>query len=291
MLHGTVVKTYSGFYYVQIDDQVWECRLRGKFRLAKQNVLAGDMVKVTKTGEKTGVIEEILPRRTELERPLVANVSQVVMVLACADPDPKTELLDRMLVQAEAAGLTSVVCFNKTDLVSPDVIELLTEDYYKAGYCVLLTSTLEGTGIDELRQSLKEHITVFAGPSGSGKSSLLNAIHPGFSLKTGKVSEKIGRGRHTTRFAELMELEPGTLVVDSPGFSALYLPEIDKQHLAEMFPEFLPYIDQCKFNGCLHRAEPHCAVKAGVEKGVLSRKRYDNYLVFLDEIVTKERRY
>ncbi len=291
MPEGVVVKAYSGFYYVEVNNELWACRLRGKFRLTKQNVLAGDRVRVKETGAREGVIEEIRPRISQLDRPPVANVDQAVVVFACADPDPQTELLDRMLVQAEAAGLVPVICFNKADLVDDETVVGLTRDYRKAGYAVLVTSAVYGRGIEAVKDKLEGHISVFAGPSGSGKSSLLNALHPGFGLKTGRVSEKIGRGRHTTRYAELLELAAGALVVDSPGFSSLYMPEINKQHLAEMFPEFLPYTDKCKFNGCLHRAEPGCAVKEAVEDGGISRQRYAHYLVFLDELIARERRY
>lgn len=291
MLQGTVVKAYSGFYYVRIDDEVRECRLRGKFRLTRQNVLAGDRVMVRETGSGTGVIEEVLPRTSMLDRPPVANVDQAVFVFACAEPDPQTELLDRMLIHAEAAELAPIIFFNKADLVDAQRVDALTADYRKAGYTVLVTSVVSGAGIEEAGQALTGHISVFAGPSGSGKSSLLNAIHPGFRLKTGQVSEKIGRGRHTTRHTELLEICPGSMVVDTPGFSSLYLPELDKQHLAEMFPEFLPYLAGCKFAGCLHRAEPDCAVKQGVETGALSRDRYNHYLLFLEELIARERRY
>ncbi|MHB9095999.1 MAG: ribosome small subunit-dependent GTPase A [Eubacteriales bacterium] len=291
MQHGVVVKAYSGFYYVESNNDLWECRLRGKFRLTKQNVLAGDRVRITETGKKTAVIEEVLPRTSELDRPAVANVDQVIIVFACKDPDPQTELLDRMLVQAEAAGLAPILCFNKIDLVDHKFLDDLTAYYRDAGYTVLATSAVRSQGIELIGQSLKGHITVFAGPSGAGKSSLLNEIHPGLRLKTGEVSQKIGRGRHTTRYAELLEIEPGSLVVDSPGFSSLFLPEINKQQLAELFPEFLPFIDDCKFNGCLHRAEPDCAVKNSLEAGKISWQRYAHYLTFLEELAARERRY
>lgn len=290
-MNGVVVRTYSGFCYVDINGEIWECRLRGKFRLTKQSVLAGDKVVVKETGKRQGVIEDVLPRATKLDRPPVANVDQVLVVFACADPDPQTELLDRILIQAETAGITPVICFNKIDLVDGDTVESLTSEYRKAGYGVITTSTLIGTGIEDLREELKGKITVLAGPSGAGKSSLLNTCYPGFKLKTGKVSDKIGRGRHTTRYAELLETEPGSMVVDSPGFSSLHMPEIDKQHLAEMFPEFIDYLDQCKFNGCLHRAEPECIVKKAVEEGVIGRSRYHHYLLFLEELTARERRY
>lgn len=291
MQQGVVIKAYSSFYYVEINNDLWECRLRGKFRLTRENVFAGDRVRVKETGQKTGVIEEILPRTTVLERPPVANVDQVIIIFACADPDPQTELLDRMLIQAEAANLTPVICFNKADLVDDSAISALTKDYAAAGYRVMVCSAKLGTGVTDLQEILQGHISVFAGPSGSGKSSLLNALHPGFKLKTGKVSEKIGRGRHTTRYAQLLTLGPGCLVVDSPGFSTLYMPEINKMHLAELFPEFMPYLDRCKFNGCLHKSEPECAVKQGVEAGEISSRRYSHYLLFLDELSERERRY
>ena len=291
MQQGTVVRAYSGFYYVEIDKEVWECRLRGKFRLSGQNVLPGDRVVVRPGGKNTGVIEEVLPRSTVLDRPQVANVDQVVIVFACADPDPQTDLLDRMLVQSEAQGLVPVICVNKTDLVTEQAVESLIKDYVTAGYTVLPTSTVNNRGILELSRLLSGHISVFAGPSGSGKSSLLNAINDGFKLKTGQVSKKIGRGRHTTRFAELLELSPGSLVVDSPGFSNLYMPEINKLYLAEMFPEFLPYLGLCRFNGCLHRAEPQCAIKEAVDEGKVSPKRYEHYLAFLKELEARVNQY
>ena len=291
MQQGTVVRAYSGFYYVEIDKEVWECRLRGKFRLSGQNVLPGDRVVVRPGGKNTGVIEEVLPRSTVLDRPQVANVDQVVIVFACADPDPQTDLLDRMLVQSEAQGLVPVICVNKTDLVTEQAVESLIKDYVTAGYTVLPTSTVNNRGISELSRLLSGHISVFAGPSGSGKSSLLNAINNSFKLKTGQVSKKIGRGRHTTRFAELLELSPGSLVVDSPGFSNLYMPEINKLYLAEMFPEFLPYLGLCRFNGCLHRAEPQCAIKEAVDEGKVSPKRYEHYLAFLKELEARVNQY
>ncbi|WP_418790477.1 ribosome small subunit-dependent GTPase A [Phosphitispora sp. TUW77] len=291
MLQGTVIRAYSGFYYVEIDKEVWECRLRGKFRLLKQNVLPGDRVKVQDGGGKTGVIEEILPRVTVLERPQVANVDQVLIVFACASPDPQTDLTDRMLVHAEAAGLLPIICFNKTDLVGPKIINSLKSIYDNIGYKVLFTSTITGEGIGELRNCLKGRLTVFAGPSGAGKSSLLNAVYPGFELKTGQVSKKIGRGRHTTRYAELLELEPDSLVVDTPGFSNLYMPEMDNKNLGEMFPEFMLYAEKCRFNGCLHKAEPDCAVKEALHQGKISPERYKHYVVFLEELESREKKY
>lgn len=291
MQQGVVIKAYSSFYYVEINNDLWECRLRGKFRLTKEDVFAGDRVRIKETGKKAGVIEEILPRTSVLERPSVANVDQVIIIFACADPDPQPELLDRMLIQAEAADIKPVICFNKVDLVDDAVVSALTKDYAGAGYQIMACSAKLGIGVTDFQEILKGHISVFAGPSGSGKSSLLNALHPGFKLKTGQVSEKIGRGRHTTRYAQLLTLGPGCLVVDSPGFSTLYMPEINKMHLAELFPEFMPYLDRCKFNGCLHKSEPECAVKQGVEAGEISSGRYSHYLLFLDELSERERRY
>lgn len=291
MLEGIVIKAYSSFYYVEIGEEVWECRLRGKFRLSGKDVLAGDRVKIKPGDACKGVIEEILPRTTELVRPPVANVDQSVLVFACADPDPQFELLNRMLVQAEVIGLNSIICFNKADLVSAEKLEELRAEYNKAGYRVIVTCTKTGLGLEELRQALHGHITVFAGPSGVGKSSLLNAVHPGFQLKTGKVSDKIGRGRHTTRFAELLKIDADALVVDSPGFSTLYIPDMEPVHLAEYFPEFEPFLNKCKFNGCLHHTEPGCAVKKGLDEDNISRERYVYYLSFLQELLGRERRY
>jgi len=289
---GVVIKSYSGFHYVRIGDRLWECSLRGRFRLNKQSLLVGDRVKIAVVDEQKGkgVVDEILPRQTQMDRPPVANVDQVVIVAAIKDPDLSRELLDRLLIMTEFLRVAPVICFNKADLATAEEIEKLT-GIYGPVYPVLVTSAITNEGVEQLRELLKDRISVFAGPSGAGKSSLLNDIQPGLRLKTGEVSVKIGRGRHTTRHVELLDLDGGGMVADSPGFSTLYLPEMEKEDLAGCFPEFRKYEGACKFNGCLHYAEPNCAVKLAVTAGKIYPCRYEHYLHFLHELAAKERKW
>ncbi|KNZ68743.1 ribosome small subunit-dependent GTPase A [Thermincola ferriacetica] len=291
MIEGVVIKGYSGHYYVKYKGKIWECSLRGRFRLENKPALAGDRVVVRETGKGKGVIEEILPRVSELARPPIANVEMVVIVMAAKDPAINRELLDRMLVMAEYEGLEAVICINKCDLVDLGFPQLLKNTYGKAGYRVILTSTVTGMGIEDLRSWLAGRISVIAGPSGAGKSSLLNAVQPGLMLKTGKVSAKIGRGKHTTRHVELLELEVEGFVADTPGFSSLNLPEMETESLATCFPEFASYEGACKFNGCLHLAEPQCAVKNAVAQGLIDKSRYRSYEAFMKELEGRKRRY
>lgn len=287
---GVVVKVYGGFYYIRTGNAVWECVLRGRFRIGRQRVLVGDYVEFIIQNERSGIIETVLPRRTTLLRPRVVNVEQAVIVLATRDPYPNPLLLDRFLIQAKDAGIRAYINFNKIDLGTEE-IQKLTATYLKIGYSVLLTSAKEKKGIDELRKILANGITVLAGPSGVGKSSLLNAISPDLMLKTGAISGKAGTGKHTTRHVELLPLSEGGFVVDTPGFSKLGLPEVDRVELAGLFPEFEPYIYTCHFTGCLHMQEPGCAVKKALQAGEISSLRYNNYLRLLNEVVERERRY
>lgn len=291
MIEGVVIKGYSGHYYVRHKGEIWECSLRGKFRLERKPALPGDMVIVKETGKGKGVIEEILPRVNELERPPVANVEQVVIVMAAKDPSFNRELLDRMLVLAEHALLKVVICISKIDLVDVGNLENLQKLYTQAGYRVILVSNVTGIGVQEVRDCLTYKISVIAGPSGAGKSSLLNSLQPGLKLKTGDVSAKIGRGKHTTRHVELLELEAGGFVADTPGFSSLNLPEMDRAELPLCFPEFEYCEGKCKFTGCLHLAEPQCAVKKAVSKGEIDELRYQSYVAFAKEIEEKKRRH
>lgn len=289
-MEGIVIKGYSGFYYVRIGKDLWECSLRGRFRLEKQQVLVGDRVVVKQRHGLKGVIDKVLPRRTFLIRPPVANVERAVIIFAAMDPDPNLPLLDRFLLLAAAAGVEPVICFNKADLAKEKVQEM-TGLYRKVGYHVFYTSAKQKVGLEDLQSVLNEGISVLAGPSGVGKSSLLNAIAPGLSLKTGEISQKLGRGKHTTRHVELLSLPSGGLVADTPGFSSLYLPKMKREELADFFPEFIKYMNGCRFNGCLHNQEPDCAVKNAVAQGDISEQRYNNYLMFLKEVIEQERRY
>jgi len=286
---GVVIKASGGFYYVRSEAAVYACVLRGRLRRQGQQVLVGDEVEYTTTGAQSGVIENVLPRRSRLIRPPVANVDRAILVFAVRDPHPNPLLIDRLLIQAGAAGVIPVLCINKADLGAEKAAGL-TSIYRPVGYAVLVTSAKTGAGLDALREVLRTGVSVFAGPSGAGKSSLLNALEPGLGLKTQAVSAKIGRGRHTTRHVELLPLTGGGLVVDTPGFSSLALPPLERTELARFFPEFQAYLPDCRFTGCLHDQEPGCAVKEAVAAGKISRLRYENYLKLLHEVIEQEKR-
>jgi ribosome biogenesis GTPase len=237
-----------------------------------------------------GMIEELLPRDTLLARPPMANVDQVVIVCSPQSPPLSLQLLDRLLVLAEDGQLRSLICMNKDDLPH-DEADFLRSLYGGAGYTVLVTSATLGHGIDAVKKELCERISILAGPSGVGKSSLLNCIQPGLGLRIGEISEKMKRGKHTTRHVELLTLDCGGLVADSPGFSQLDLADVSSESLPFCFPEFLRFSPDCRFNSCQHRNEPNCAVKKAVEAGEIAQTRYDNYLDFLEEVTAQERRY
>ena len=291
MLEGILVKGYGGFYYVKVGQERWECSLRGKFRKQKQDFLAGDKIIFAPIDDLKGVIEGVGPRRNQLLRPLVANLDQVLVVIALANPDPDLLLLDRILLMVQREAVVPVICLNKADQVEEMKIQSIAGIYQSAGYQVVVASTKTGRGIDEIRQLLQNKISVFAGPSGVGKSSLLNALQPGLALKTGAVSEKIGRGRHTTRHVELMETTMGGLIADTPGFSQLDLPEMRRGELQEHYPEIWQRAPHCRFSSCLHNSEPDCAVKAALADGEIDPGRYGRYLMLLEQVIAKERRY
>ncbi len=282
---GRVIKAYNSFFYVQTENELVSCKLRGKFKKTRksQGVVPGDKVLIAKLSDGTGVVEEQLPRDSLLRRPAVANVTQVILTFAAAQPDLHPLLLNRFLVLAEWSGLKNIlICVNKTDLYRGDRAAFL-QLYEQAGYRVLRVSAKENLGIAELRQVLSGETTVFAGPSGVGKSSLLNALDANLSLATGQVSDKIKRGRHTTRVAELLPYEQG-FIVDTPGFSAMELGEIPLAELANFFPEFRPYLGQCRFAPCSHTHEPDCGIKEALAAGKISNERYEAYQAIYKEI-------
>jgi ribosome biogenesis GTPase len=292
MKEGIITKGIGGFYYVDVQGTIIECKARGIFRRDKLIPMVGDRVMISVINEEKclGVIEEILDRKCKLIRPPVANVNQAVVVFAVAQPEPDLTLLDRFLVLAESQDLDITICLNKVDLAPEEAYKELAETCMAAGYRVILTSKRDHRGIEDLRQALEGKITVFAGPSGVGKSSLLNQIQENIVLKTGEVSIKTERGKHTTRHVELINVEGLGWVVDTPGFSSLSLDFMEVEKLQHYFKEFLPYEEDCKFSSCLHLNEPQCGVKAALEEGLIYLSRYESYRLFVEEI-KKNRRY
>ena len=292
MKEGRLIKGIGGFYYVYIDGLIYECKARGIFRKKKITPSIGDFVKIDVIDEekKLGVLEEILDRKNEMIRPPVSNIDQAFIVFSFINPDINTMLLDRFTVLAESKGLDIVICLNKTDLVKDEIlIKELKEIYKNSGYKIIMTSTKENNGLDEIKNLLHGKTSVFAGPSGVGKSSILKIL-TNRELETGDVSQKTGRGKHTTRHAELIRINGDGWVVDTPGFSSLDLGEIDSDDLTDFFPEFREYMTECRFVSCSHVNEPDCMVKEALEEGKIALSRYENYKTFLKEI-KESRRY
>ncbi|GED30747.1 ribosome small subunit-dependent GTPase A [Brevibacillus centrosporus] len=293
MPEGRIVKALSGFYYVADGDRVFSCRARGLFKKkgAKVNPLVGDWVVYDAINEEEGYVMEVGERTSELVRPPISNVDQAVLVFSMFKPAFSALLLDKFLVHTEHAGIDSIIILSKADQVPEEEVRAITEKYEAIGYTVIPTSTKQETrGLQEVREVLHDRISVFAGQSGVGKSSLINALFPGVSLQTGDVSEKLGRGKHTTRHVELIPLEGGGYVADTPGFSSLEFMDLDELDLAEAFRDFAERSPDCKFRGCLHVTEPSCAVQEGVASGELSKERYENYLQFREELKEYQRR-
>ena len=286
---GRVIKFYNSFFFVNLGGEILPCKLRGLLKRDKKigsAVYVGDFVEVSRLKDKSGVIESVQSRRNVLIRPQIANVDRVILTFAVDVPKLRPLLLNRFIALAEKSAVGEIIiCVNKIDLAPSE--NFLSE--YEPLYKILRMSAVTGTGIDELRKILSMGVTVFAGASGVGKSSLLNAVDKRLKLKVGSVSEKILRGKHTTRVAELIEFGGGFLV-DTPGFSAVDLTEagIDKKNLWHCFKEFATFASACKFiNGCSHSHEPDCGVKAAVERGDILRERYDCYLTLLAEVTSR----
>jgi len=293
MLNGKIIKGIGGFYYVDTENGLYECRARGIFRKEKITPLVGDRVVISVVDEenKKGVVEEIDERDTELVRPPIANVDKALIVFAIKNPSPNLSLLDRFIVLAEKENLEIVIILTKADLDDGEELNKIKEIYELSGYKVIPVSNRQKLNIDKVKEELNGNVVVFAGPSGVGKSSLLNEIDQNFELQTGEVSDKIKRGKHTTRHAELLKLECGGMVADTPGFSSLTLDDIDETELKEYFIEFNDF-DDCRFGSrCIHEKEPSCSVKEAVENGEISKKRYDSYIQLLNEIRQGKRRY
>lgn len=283
---GIILKGIGGFYYVKTCDGVYECKARGVFRKDDLTPLPGDRVNISviEKEKMTGSIDEILPRDSQLVRPAVANVDQIIVVIAVKSPSPDFILLDKLLIAAEINGVAPIICINKADLDVDGEHHKIIEAYEKTGYKIVLTSAKMDLGFDELKELLTGHITTFAGQSGVGKSTMLNKVMQSMVMETGEISMKIERGRHTTRHAELIELESGGFVVDTPGFSSFELKDIKHDELELFYPEFGQYRNKCRFTGCSHISEPECSIKEALNAGLISYERYTRYVQFYNEL-------
>ena len=286
-MQGKIVKGISGFYYVHVvGTGIYECKAKGVFRNRKVKPLVGDNVEIVVLDEEKhlGNVEEILPRKNELIRPAVSNIDMALVIFAAAKPDPNFNLLDRFLCMMEYQKVPVTICFNKCDLVSEEEKENLQKIYAPAGYDILFTSVKTGENIDRLKALLAEKTTTVAGPSGVGKSSLINELQTDVRMQTGAISDKIGRGKHTTRHSEIISIGQDTYIMDTPGFSSMDLPGFEKEDLWTCYPEFVPYEPECRFIGCSHIGEPDCGVKNALAEGKISRVWYDNYVMLYDEM-------
>jgi len=291
MLNGVIIKAYNSFYYVQTAENVVSCKLRGRFKKERFILLVGDRVEYEMAGDGKGIIEKILPRRSMLRRPMIANIDQVILTFAAVSPNISRILVDRFLVLAEMSELDIILCINKIDLADSSELQSIVEHYRAIGYQVITISAKAGIGINELRNLLYGKISVFAGPSGAGKSTILNNVESGLTLVTGELSEKIGRGKHTTRFAQLLPLSGGGFVVDTPGFSFTEFNDLKPTELMHCFPEISERVSECKFSTCVHSREPRCAVKQAVAEGQIDEQRYQSYLDILEEINVNKKRF
>ena len=291
-MQGKIIKGIAGFYYIYAEDgNVYECKAKGIFRKDNFKPLVGDNldINVLNEEEKEGSVTSILPRRNSLIRPAVANVDQAFLIFAMENPKPNFLLLDRFLIMMKQQEIPAVICFNKKDVGEKEEMEKLYEIYTGCGYRVVLSSTYEGEGMDEIHEILKGKTTVVAGPSGVGKSSITNGMQGEVQMETGEISKKLKRGKHTTRHSQVIPVEKNTFLVDTPGFSSLYLTDMKEEELRDYFPEFVMYEPQCRFQGCMHIHEPGCAVKKALSEGKISQQRYDNYLALYEELKEKRR--
>ena len=286
-MQGKIVKGISGFYYVHVvGTGIYECKAKGVFRNRKVKPLVGDNVEIVVLDEekRLGNVEKILSRKNELIRPAVSNIDMALVLFAAAKPDPNFNLLDRFLCMMEYQKVPVTICFNKCDLVSEEEKEKLWQIYAPAGYDILFTSVKTGENIDNLKALLADKTTTVAGPSGVGKSSLINELQTGVRMQTGAISDKIGRGKHTTRHSEIISIGQDTYIMDTPGFSSMDLPGFEKEDLWTCYPEFVPYEPECRFIGCSHIGEPDCGVKNALAEGKINQVRYDNYVMLYEEM-------
>lgn len=284
-LQGLIMKGIGGFYYVKAEDgNTYECRARGIFRKKKMAPYAGDRVTISAEEDGTGAIESIEPRKNDLIRPPVANIDQLFIVVSMRDPSPSTLIIDKTIAAAENKNIEPVLVLSKTDLEDAG---WLREIYEKAGIPCITVSSVSGEGVEEVRQLLRSKISAFTGNSGVGKSTLLNRINEKFALETGEISQKLGRGRHTTRQVELLPLEDGGYVADTPGFSSIDMDRYElvrKEDLPHCFREFAPYLGDCRFTSCSHTCEKGCAVLEAVREGKIAPSRHESYVTMYQEV-------
>ena len=290
-MQGKIVKGIAGFYYVNVDGILYECKAKGVFRKDNRKPLVGDdvLLEVLDEEKKIGNVTELLPRKSELIRPAVANVDQGMVIFAMTSPAPNLNLLDRFLIMMDRQKLPCLICFNKMDLDDGKLMETYRSAYEKSGHPLLFISAKEGTGLKELRAFLEGKTTTVAGPSGVGKSSLINHLLGETAMETGSLSAKIDRGKHTTRHSELLRIDQDSFIFDTPGFSSLEVMDLEKEELAEYYEEFVPFEKYCRFGGCSHVTEPVCGIRQAVETGEIPRIRYENYCQLYGELKNKRK--
>lgn len=291
-MQGKIVKGISGFYYVHVvESGIYERKAKGIFRQQKMKPLVGDDVEIDIISEekKTGNVAAILPRKNALIRPAVANVDQALLIFAAASPNPNFNLLDRFLVMMGRQDVPVILCFNKCDLITEEQQQEIASIYEASGCKILFISAKKELGLKELQEILEGKTTTVAGPSGVGKSSLINLLAPEACMETGEISKKIERGRHTTRHAELIQLKGDGYIMDTPGFSSLYLPEMEKEELQDCYPEFAAFEPYCRFQGCSHISEPDCGVKDALSEGKIHPVRYENYCQLYGELKDRKK--
>jgi len=290
-MQGKIIKGIAGFYYVYAERSLYECKAKGTFRNQKVKPLVGDnvIISILDKEKRIGNIDQILPRTSELVRPAVANVDQALVVFAAAAPEPNFNLLDRFLIMMEKQKVPTIICFNKMDLVDDAKFQEYASVYEKGGYPVISASTYEEHGMDTILKELKGKTTTLAGPSGVGKSSIMNMLNPDAHMDTGVISKKIERGRHTTRHSEILPVGEDTYLMDTPGFSSIYFYDMEPEDLKHYYREFEAYEPYCRFGGCNHIGEKECGIKQAVENGEISASRYENYRLFFEELKDRKR--
>ncbi len=292
-MQGKIIKGIAGFYYVHTGDHIYECKAKGVFRKNNEKPLVGDdcLIDIIDEEGKIGNISLILERKNSLIRPNVANVDQALVIFASVKPEPNFNLLDRFLILMKQNDIPCIIAFNKTDLATDNKLKEIKEIYSGLGHRVLFTSAKTGEGIDELKGLLAGKTTTVAGPSGVGKSTLINLIQSQKEVETGEISEKIDRGKHTTRHSELIAIDETSYIFDTPGFSSLSLFDVTSADLKNYYDEFTPFESECRYDDCVHQNEPVCGVKAAVDDGKISRVRYENYLLLLKECEESQKRF